>query len=456
MNTLGGPTAKLNIQNNVIVGKPFYLNPSVLSKGHIIYNSTATVSYSGNVFWNVNGGQCPSGSVCQDPKLTSTNLAAFDATPLAGSPVVDKVPVISGVVTDFVMAPRPSGAQADIGAYEVQTTPAPVCTAAAPTLSLSGSSAAVAAGSTVSYTVNVRNNDSAQCGTTSFNLARTVPTGWTGALSAATIALAPGASGSTTLQVTSPASAAQGDYGIGTGISSTVGGTHTASASAIYAVAAPAPVCTRAAPTVSMSGSTAAVDAGSTVSYTVNVRNNDSTECASTSFSLARTVPTGWTGTLSAGSIALAPGASGTATLQVTSPVSAAQGSYGVGSGVASTVGSTHTANASSTYSVAAPAVLTEALSTDKTSYTRGSTVYVTSRVLKAGVAVSGASVKFTAVKPNGIDVIGSTVTTDANGYARWSYVSSKGRSSIGTYKLSAVATSGTLTVTANTTFQVN
>ena len=43
-----------------------------------------------------------------------------------------------------------------------------------------------------------------------------------------------------------------------------------------------------------------------------------------------------------------------------------------------------------------------------------------------------------------------------ANGYARWSYVSSKGRSSIGTYKLTAVATSGTSTVTANTTFQVN
>ena len=184
-----------------------------------------------------------------------------------------------------------------------------------------------------------------------------------------------------------------------------------------------------------MSGSTAAVAAGSTVSYTVNVRNNDSTECASTSFSLARTVPTGWTGTLSAGSIALAPGASGTATLQVTSPVSAAQGSYGVGSGVASAVGSAHTGDASSTYSVAAPAVLTEALSTDKTSYTRGSTVYVTSRVLKAGTAVSGASVTFTAVKPNGIDKIGSTVTTDANGYARWSYISGKGRNSIGTYK---------------------
>jgi hypothetical protein len=60
MNTLGGPTAKLNIQNNAIIGKPFYLSPSVLSTGHIVYNSTATVSYSGNLFWNVKNGQCPS------------------------------------------------------------------------------------------------------------------------------------------------------------------------------------------------------------------------------------------------------------------------------------------------------------------------------------------------------------------------------------------------------------
>ena len=36
MNTLGGPTAKLNIQNNAIIGKPFYLSPSVLSSGHIV------------------------------------------------------------------------------------------------------------------------------------------------------------------------------------------------------------------------------------------------------------------------------------------------------------------------------------------------------------------------------------------------------------------------------------
>jgi hypothetical protein len=132
MSTGGTSAAKLTLQNNAIVGKPYYLaavaGTSALSTGHIVYNSTASLTYKGNLFWNVKNSQCPSGSICQDPKLANTSLASFDAQPLAGSPLIDKVPVISGVATDFVMAPRPSGAQADIGAYEVQaggTTPPP-------------------------------------------------------------------------------------------------------------------------------------------------------------------------------------------------------------------------------------------------------------------------------------------------------------------------------------------
>ncbi|MDR7135401.1 hypothetical protein J2X06_002610 [Lysobacter niastensis] len=353
MSTGGTASAKLTIQNNAIIGKPYYLAPSALSIGHIVYNSTATVSYSGNLFWNVKNGQCPSGSVCQDPKLANMSLSAFDAEPLAGSPVIDKVPVISGVTTDFVMAPRPSGAQADIGAYEVQmggTTPPP----------------------------------------------------------------AP----------------------------------------------APAPVCTHAAPTVSLSGNTAAVAAGTAITYTVNVRNNDSASCANTSFALARTVPTGWTGTLSTSSVALAPGASGSATLQVTSPASAAARAYGIGTGVSSVAGSTHTASASTIYTVAAPvapapATLTETLTPSQSVYNAGTKVSMTARVLKAGLPVRGASVRFEAVKPNGIDKIVGTVTTDASGYAKWSFVSGTGSSSIGTYKANAVTTSGTATAAASATFQV-
>lgn len=340
----GASTDKINIQNNLVVGFPYYANSStatLFSGG----SAPAAKSFSGNMAWKVR--TCQTGTTCtQDPKLTNMTLAAFDAEPLAGSPVTDKAPMISGMSTDFVLQPRPSGAANDVGAYEIQagSTPPP-----------------------------------------------------------------------------------------------------------------PTPTCTRAAPTVTMTGPTAAVAAGTENKYTVSLKNNDSSACANTSFALARSVPTGWTGELSTTAIALSPGASGSATLAVMSTTTAAAGSYGIGLGVSSANGSVHTGNASATYSVAAPAAigLTETVSTSKASYKAGEVVSITARVLKNGVAVSGAKVAFDALKPNGVNHVILSATTDANGYARVSFTSGVGPSSIGTYKLSAVATSGSLTKTATTTFSV-
>ena len=340
----GASTDKVNIQNNLVVGFPYYANNStatLFSGG----SAPAAKSFSGNMAWKVR--TCQTGTTCtQDPKLTNMTLAAFDAEPLPGSPVTDKAPMISGMSTDFVLQPRPSGAANDVGAYEVQagSTPPP-----------------------------------------------------------------------------------------------------------------PTPTCTRAAPTVTMTGPTAAVAAGTANNYTLSLKNNDSSACANTSFALARSVPTGWTGELSTTAIALSPGASGTATLAVMSTTTAAAGNYGIGAGVSSANGSVHTGNASVTYAVAAPAVvgLTETVSTSKASYKGGEVVSITARVLKNGVAVSGASVAFDALKPNGVNHVILSATTDASGYARVSFTSGVGPSSIGTYKLSAVATSGSLTKTATTTFSV-
>ncbi|WP_158550658.1 hypothetical protein, partial [Cognatiluteimonas weifangensis] len=74
-------------------------------------NNTGVVdSYSGNLVWKVKNNTCPTGSLCgQDPKLANMTLASFDATPLAGSPVIDKAPTISAVTTDFLLQKRPAG-----------------------------------------------------------------------------------------------------------------------------------------------------------------------------------------------------------------------------------------------------------------------------------------------------------------------------------------------------------
>ncbi|MFC5568922.1 choice-of-anchor Q domain-containing protein [Lysobacter yangpyeongensis] len=342
----GTSTDKIYVQNNVVVGFPYYASTSTntLMAGG---SAPAVKSFSGNLGWNVRS--CPSGTTCtQNPKLTNMTLSGFDAEPLSGSPVIDKAPMISAVTTDFVDGKRPTGAANDVGAYEYgagssapSPTPAPTCTRAAPTFTLAASSASVAPGTSKTFTIYLQNHDSAGCGNTSFKLARTIPSGWTGTLASTTLYVAPGNWGKTTLVVTSPATATAGSYTIATGVSSSVGSAHTRSATSKYSIA------------------------------------------SATSTGLA------------------------------------------------------------------------ESVSASKSSYKAGETVFLTARVTKGGVAVAGASVNFTALKPNKVNKVILNATTDSNGYARVSFVSGTGSSSIGTYQLTATATSGSLTTKATTTFAV-
>jgi hypothetical protein len=353
--TEGDSSDRLLMQNNVLLGFPTFLDPTKLSAVFFANAAPAAVSWAGNLIWNVKAGTCPSGSLCgQNPKLANMTLYGFDAEPMLGSPVIDKVPPLVDVTSDFLLQPRPYGANSDIGAYELQFDSP--CVHAEPGLSVTGPGTAVPAGTTVAYTVALRNNDSIACAATSFSLAESVPPGWTGTLGATSLNAAPGASASTTLNVTSASDASPGDYNIGTGVSSVVGAIHTSSASAHYAVATPAPVCTRAAPSMSLTGPSAAVPAGTSVDYTVSVGNNDSNACAATSFSLVTSVPSGWTGALAATTLNLAPGASATTTLSVTSANTALPGDYNFGAGISSAVGAIHTSSASAIYKVAVPA----------------------------------------------------------------------------------------------------
>ena len=217
------------------------------------------------------------------------------------------------------------------------------------------------------------------------------------------------------------------------------------------------PTCTRAAPTLSVSGPVASVAAGTAVNYTVSLTNKDSSACSATNYSLARSVPSGWAGVLAATSLTLSPGASTTTTLSVTSSTTAVAGSYGIGVGVSSSAGATHTANASATYTVAAPTgggTLTETVATDKASYLRGQTVYMSALVKKDGVVAAGASVKFTVTLPTGSATV-VTATSGSDGYARATYRTAKGKSAAGSYGLRADATLGTATASATGGFSV-
>ena len=92
---------------------------------------------------------------------------------------------------------------------------------------------------------------------------------------------------------------------------------------------------------------------------------------------------------------------------------------------------------------------------TSKATYVAGETVTMTARVLNAGVPVSGASVNFDALKPNGVNRVRITATTNSNGDASASFVSGSGPSSIGTYQLTTTATRSGATATAYASFVV-
>jgi len=117
---------------------------------------------------------------------------------------------------------------------------APPCAPANPTVTLAPSQSQwVQPGSTVSFTVSVTNNDSTSCAASTFSLQGTVlpdSTGWAATFTPPTLTLSPGASASTTLQVTSPATAAGGFYTIGVSATNSANPAYTASTSATVVV----------------------------------------------------------------------------------------------------------------------------------------------------------------------------------------------------------------------------
>ncbi len=166
-------------------------------------------------------------------------------------------------------------------------------------------------------------------------------------------------------------------------------------------------VCSQNTPTVSLSGGGSWVEAGTPVSYTVTVTNRDSNECASGSFSLSKTVPSGWSGSLNKGSLTLAPGASGSATLTVTSPVSASDGFYDVRSTAAK---GSYSATASTSYVIDSPSSNSTPVANNDSAST-GANTPVTINVLSNDSDPDGDSLSVTSVSG-----VNGTATINSNG----------------------------------------
>ncbi|MHC4611285.1 MAG: Ig-like domain-containing protein, partial [Planctomycetota bacterium] len=170
------------------------------------------------------------------------------ADPDAGVTMVTESATVAGADVSVTVGPQPCS----LGNPEVALSPA--------------ESLWVEAGTLVTYTVTVTNKDSAACATTRFDLLSAVPSGWSATFASVALDLAPGESGTTTLDVVSPASAADGFYDVTVTAENSMDSAFAASAGAAYVVSA----AVNQAPVALDDGATTSQDTAVTVPVLVN------------------------------------------------------------------------------------------------------------------------------------------------------------------------------------------
>jgi hypothetical protein len=213
--------------------------------------------------------------------------------------------------------------------------------------------------------------------------------------------------------------------------------------------------CVNTAPTITMTPvQPAAVQPGSSVTFTVTVKNNDTASCSGGTFNLQASIPSGWSAVFGSPTIALSPGSSASTSLNVTSPGSAVAGSYGIATQATNSAALNYFGSASAVFSVAAPAPSASvSISTDRSSYNLNQTATMKGIVSAAGSPVVGATVNFTMTKSNGAVVVASGVT-GTDGVAVVKYRFNK-KDPKGTYQDKAATTVNGTMVSGLTSFVV-
>lgn len=212
------------------------------------------------------------------------------------------------------------------------------------------------------------------------------------------------------------------------------------------------PTCVMANPTISATPTaTQWIGAGSAVTYSVTVTNNNSSSCSANTFNMQNSVPSGWSATAASPSLYVAPGGNATTTLQIVSPGSAANGFYNAG------LGANNSANVNYSNSVAANLAVYSSLgvsvASDAASYNSTQTAYLTANVAANGSPMAGANVTFTVTRPNGTVAATGTIVSNANGVASFSYRFNRKKDAAGTYQVSANANMNGVSGSGTTSF---
>jgi M6 family metalloprotease-like protein len=113
-------------------------------------------------------------------------------------------------------------------------------------------------------------------------------------------------------------------------------------------------ICTAAAPTVTASPTSVATAYGSSTRFTITVKNNSSSGCATETFNLSATAPTGWSKTSGTSALAVGPGQQAQTDLTIGVPSPYALGTYTV-TGAATSTTTARSAAASESVTVVEP-----------------------------------------------------------------------------------------------------
>ena len=321
------------------------------------------------------------------------------------------------------------------------------CVRANPTVALSPTTQSITAGNSANDTVTVTNNDSSACTASSFNLAAAVPSGWTASLGGSTLTISPGATGSTTLQVTSPSTATGGSYNVSVTATNSSSSTYSGSASATISIV----TCSLANPTVTLSPSSQSVAVGSPASYTVTVTNNNNSNCTASSFALSAAMPSGLTASFTSSSLSIASGGSASTTLQVGSSSTLSGGNYNFTVTAANSAAPSYSGSTSALEALIASVSVT--VTTEKSVYSRGQSVTIKAVVNTNGSQAANVSVSFTIKNPKNKTYTG-TATTGGNGAAVYTY-KIKPNDPTGTWGVTAVGSVSGVTGSGTTSFTV-
>jgi hypothetical protein len=209
--------------------------------------------------------------------------------------------------------------------------------------------------------------------------------------------------------------------------------------------------CVRSNPNVTLSPTNQTVAIGGSASYTVTVTNADSSACTASTFNLSSALPAGLSGTFTSSALNLSPGASASTSLQMASSVSLSAGAYNFTVTGTNSSAATYFKTTSGTETLIASLAVTAA--TDKPSYTRNQSVFVTAAVTSNGAPMANVNVSFTITKANGSVASGSAIT-GANGTAVYKY-RVKQKDPLGAYQARAVGTMSAVSGSATTSFNV-